>query len=529
MKKIIYLLLVFVLTIIFIPNAFASNRVNIESINLIDKSETIIINSKPNINGMNLEFDLSFLNVGDYAKYEVVINNNSNKDYYIDNESKFTNSEYISYKYEFANNIDRIKPNSNTLMYITIKYNKKVPSEKLVNGIYKEENAMRLDLTDVIITNPNTYINIIFLVIVLITLIVITIINITKKKKILLNVLLIGLLLIPITTYALERITIKAETKIIIEESRNVIETRYSDDYNGIEKDFWQYDKYIKTITLKNKIEEPSNYAYKFDVSEEKNNSIIAYLLERSDNPEYFDLYIMTNGYIYANPDSSYMFGFMTLLSEINNLEYLKTTFSNNMQGLFYRGLSLKELDLSHFDTSNVTDMSNMFVLNNGSGGHGLLKTIDVSSFDTSKVTDISNMFVDCGEIEELDLSTFDTSNVTNMRYLIVGCSKLTNLDLSSFDTSKVIDMSSMLSYNKKLISVDLSSFDTSNVTGMGHMFRENVNLEHIYVGNKWNVDNVAESYDMFYSCSKLPHFDQTKLDKTNANTSDTGYLTLKS
>ena len=33
----------------------------------------------------------------------------------------------------------------------------------------------------------------------------------------------------------------------------------------------------------------------------------------------------------------------------------------------------------------------------------------------------------------------------------------------------------------------------------------------------------------MFNGCTKLPNFDPSKLDKTNANTSETGYLTLKS
>ncbi len=36
------------------------------------------------------------------------------------------------------------------------------------------------------------------------------------------------------------------------------------------------------------------------------------------------------------------------------------------------------------------------------------------------------------------------------------------------------------------------------------------------------------ETNDMFRGCVKLPNFDPTKVDKTNANTSNTGYLSLK-
>jgi surface protein len=42
-----------------------------------------------------------------------------------------------------------------------------------------------------------------------------------------------------------------------------------------------------------------------------------------------------------------------------------------------------------------------------------------------------------------LDLSSFDTSNVTAMDYMFYGCSA-TTLDLSSFDTSKVTNMTNM-------------------------------------------------------------------------------------
>ena len=73
-----------------------------------------------------------------------------------------------------------------------------------------------------------------------------------------------------------------------------------------------------------------------------------------------------------------------------------------------------------------------------------------------------------------LDLSSFDTSNVTNMYAMFYYC-KATELDLSSFDTSKVTDMSFMFAENPAT-ELDLSSFDISNVTvmNMDAMFYNN-------------------------------------------------------
>lgn len=55
-------------------------------------------------------------------------------------------------------------------------------------------------------------------------------------------------------------------------------------------------------------------------------------------------------------------------------------------------------------------------------------------------------MFGYCSKLTSLDLSNFNTSKVTNMSDMFYGCSKLTSLNLSSFDTSDVTNMSNMFS-----------------------------------------------------------------------------------
>ncbi|MBO5826522.1 MAG: BspA family leucine-rich repeat surface protein, partial [Treponema sp.] len=102
---------------------------------------------------------------------------------------------------------------------------------------------------------------------------------------------------------------------------------------------------------------------------------------------------------------------------------------------MFYECYKLTFIDLSGFDTSNVTDMSYMFY------DCEALTTLDLSGFDTSNVTDMSYMFYDCEALTTLDVSSFDTSNVTDMGYMFSLCSALTTLDLSGFDTSNVTDM----------------------------------------------------------------------------------------
>ena len=120
---------------------------------------------------------------------------------------------------------------------------------------------------------------------------------------------------------------------------------------------------------------------------------------------------------------------------------------------------------LNNFDTSKVTDMSDMFNCCNS------LQSLDLSSFDTSKVTNMANMFWNCNSLQSLDLSNFDTSKVTDMSGMFNCCNSLQSLDLSNFDTSKVTDMYMMFYGCKSLQSLDLSNFDTSKVTDMSCMF----------------------------------------------------------
>ena len=159
-------------------------------------------------------------------------------------------------------------------------------------------------------------------------------------------------------------------------------------------------------------------------------------------------------------------------------------------------------LDLSNFDTSNVTNMSGMFYQSKAT-------TLDVSTFDTSKVTNMNGMFYN-SQVTTLDVSNFNTSNVTNMSWMFYN-SQATTLDLSNFNTSNVTDMSSMF-YNSKATTLDVSNFDTSNVTNMHGMFW-GTKATTLDVSN-FDTSNVASMSNMF-SSSKA-----TTLDVSNFDTS---------
>ena len=222
--------------------------------------------------------------------------------------------------------------------------------------------------------------------------------------------------------------------------------------------------------------------------------------LDHSDKTAY---YYTEPEKVYLNEDSSSMFnkyyaleGLYVIegLGDIKDLDLsnFDTSKVTDMSKMFSSMENLTSLNLSNFDTSKVTDMSQMFA------NMYALTSLNLSNFDTSKVTDMSKMFSDMIYLTSLNLSNFNTSKVTDMREMFQNVRRLTSLDLSSFNTFNVTDMQSMFEYMYALTSLNLSNFDTSNVTNMGSMFDEMFSLTSLDLSN-FDTSKVTDMSRMFY------------------------------
>ena len=162
--------------------------------------------------------------------------------------------------------------------------------------------------------------------------------------------------------------------------------------------------------------------------------------------------------------------GMFNQFSPVNtaNLSKLDTSNVTDMEDMFYMfgrdQDAYTALTGLNFDTSKVTNMREMFM-------DARANSLNLTSFDTSKVTNMYWMFYGCPYLEEVDVSRFNTSNVTTMQGMFQACPQLQYVDASSFDTRKVTTMESMFYGCKNLIKVDVSGFDTSNVADMHVMF----------------------------------------------------------
>ena len=242
---------------------------------------------------------------------------------------------------------------------------------------------------------------------------------------------------------------------------------------------------------------------------------------------------------VYLNEQSSDMFSRNSNENKIGNIKDLDisnfdTSKVTQMSGMFSGMSSLTSLDLSNFNTSKVWDMDSMF------RGMSSLTSLNLSNFDTSRVAymrwmfsgmssltsfkfshfghfyvKMDGMFSGMSSLTSLDLSNFDTSAATSMRVMFSDMSSLTSLDLSSFNTSNVTDMEGMFYNVSSLTSLDLSNLDTSKVEDMVGMFRGMSSLTSLKLPN-FNTSKVKDMRMMFYNVRSLTSLDLSSFDTSN-------------
>ncbi len=237
--------------------------------------------------------------------------------------------------------------------------------------------------------------------------------------------------------------------------------------------------------------------------------------------------------------NASYMFYGCSNLASVD-VSGFDTSQITNMNGMFCNCDSLRKLDLSGFDTSSVASMIGMFeecnsLLNlNVSGfntsrvmdmswmfyGCGALSNLDVSGFDTGKVTDMYNMFGRCGGLTSLNVSSFDTSRVTDMGWMFGGCGGLTAFDMSGFNTSRVTNMQGMFSACGSLGELNLSSFNTAQVKNMRDMFHDCTSLRNVDLSS-FDTSQVIYMDRMFHNCASLTKLDLSSFDMGRVTSAD--------
>ena len=202
------------------------------------------------------------------------------------------------------------------------------------------------------------------------------------------------------------------------------------------------------------------------------------------------------------------------------NISNLNTKNVKSMNGMFsnLEGSGFKNLDLSKWDTSNLTDIERMFTLNYS------IEKVNVSNWNTSKITTMQDAFSSAHNLKEIKgIENWNTLNVKTINNMFAFSEKLTSLNLSKWNTSNIEDMSSVFFGSESLTYLNIENWDTSKVESLDNIF-SNTALTHLKIGNKFAktklTDNLFKTLDEFYPSydsndTKKHNYKWTKLDKT--------------
>ena len=540
MKKsitIISTICLFALLIMIIPflNVKAEgNYLSLEGVDVSEKSTSVGIEKLDSSNN-EVENTMFFNKVGDFINYEVTVKNNSEEDVTIKEIVDDNTSENIKYEYPDSSG-KVIAAGATDSFHIKAIYVKAASSNNLtnnpVNFAVHYADGQVLPIT----VNANTADPILISILMFFLSVLIFVILFIRGKKYAHYSLLLALAIsitIPFTTKAdsfLLNIKLNNEVKVKSvshikpgpEVCLQIHKLAANAEITFV--DYLEENKIIKR-TMKNNVQDKAiNVLHFTKATTEQYNNVKNSLNDDnvistadSEIPSYiwFDTdtiyYYSEADTIFLNPDSSYLFSWLTKLESLD-LSGFDSTNVTSMQEIFMYLSSMTEIDVTSLYTGNVTNMSAMYYRCEK------LNMIDVSSLKTSKVTDMSYMFYSCYRATYINTVGIDTSNVTTMSYMYSGGAKYKDINLNHLDTSKVTDMSYMFDENLNKGYIDLSRIDTSSLVNMEGMFQYCEFTTNIYLDN-FDTSKVTNMNYLFLECYALTHVDLSSFSTKNVVT----------
>ncbi len=186
MKKYLFILLILLMPI----SVFANEDIKLNSIE-VEENYQVFEKNPARIENDSIFIDLQFDRVESYIIYKVNIENKTNDNYIVDNDSIHFDSDYINYSIQ-CDSSNNIKPHSKNNCHIKVTYKNKVESELLSSGIVKDNKEFNLTLLQRDLINPQTSNNIM-----IVLLIIAIVLFVLFKQKKMVVALIIVLLLFP--------------------------------------------------------------------------------------------------------------------------------------------------------------------------------------------------------------------------------------------------------------------------------------------------------------------------------------------
>ena len=210
------------------------------------------------------------------------------------------------------------------------------------------------------------------------------------------------------------------------------------------------------------------------------------------------------------NASSNKFFSYFMGLEDISGLEDFDTSEVTDMSQMFFETVRLLDYTpIAKWDVSNVVNMQSTFCryYEDEASGYELTDLSFLKDWDVSSVEHLDNCFMGLQHVTDLTpLANWNVSKVKTMTYTFNHLHALTSLHgLENWNTSSLEDCQQMFQHLHSVTDLSaLSDWNMSNVWNMQGMFRSNTKLSDLTPLANWDVSNVRYmggpnySYGMF-------------------------------
>lgn len=195
----------------------------------------------------------------------------------------------------------------------------------------------------------------------------------------------------------------------------------FADEYPNLDV----YEQYVVNVIILDHVDyeamEAEDTVKRWEYCSPDNESVRAWLKLNEEETKFFgnkkyDLYVGSDVPIVAS-ESVILFDGFSSLKTVIGLEYIDMRNVSSMENAFRNCSELISVDVSSFNTSNVTTMKGMF-----SGCTSLTKITGLENFDMKKVNDVSCMFMDCSSLTDANIEGLAFENIQSNDDIFFNC-----------------------------------------------------------------------------------------------------------
>ena len=163
------------------------------------------------------------------------------------------------------------------------------------------------------------------------------------------------------------------------------------------------------------------------------------------------------------------------------------------------------DYNINYAAHNDLTSFESMF------NGVMTLYKIDVSGFNTSNLTSTKNMFTNTQWLEEIyNINTWYTGKLTNI-YEMFSYSAIKKIDLSGWDSSNITNMYATFMYLTFCTEIKMNGCVNNNVTDAFALFGGSSKLERLEIDSFTPFSEGCNVTSMFYGCDKLNYIKCTE------------------